>query len=626
VSEADDARRYRLFAEHAKDALAELGLDGTILYASANHLDVVGVAAAELEGRPVAAWLHPDDREIVAAELARAIEAGAESTVSYRFRHADGRWVWLETNGRSVRGPDGAPRVVTVTRDISPRRRAEAAFREPRARLAGVLESALDGVFVYRALRDDDGRIVDYECLLANPAAARTVGQPREAIEGTHLLETEPELRGSAILERLVQVTETGRPDMREGPFQSAHVRGHFRVAIVRVGDGVAATFSDVSERVRLEKELQRAHKLEAVGRLASGIAHDFNNLLTAINGYAEVLLGRIADEDPLRDDLAEIRRAGERAAALTSRLLAFGRRPAGEPSALVEPNEVVAEMAMLLRRLLGEEVELVTRIDPKAGAVRAEVGQLEQVLLNLVLNARDALPGGGRIEIETGRAAAADDAVGGELLVLRVSDDGLGMDASVSARIFEPFFTTKEPGLGHGLGLSTVYGIVQQCGGRIEARSEPGAGTEFLVYLPRSADAAAPAAAPPPPVELRGSGRLLLVEDDASIRRLAGHVLRRQGFDVLEAADGVEALDLLSKDDAPVRLLVTDVVMPHMDGPALAAELRRRQPALPVLFFSGYHERELWSRGAPAQASTFLTKPFSPARLLHEVQRLLDA
>jgi len=388
----------------------------------------------------------------------------------------------------------------------------------------------------------------------------------------------------------------------------------------------------DMTERRHLEDQLRQAQKMEAVGQLAGGIAHDFNNLLTAILGSTQLLLHATPPGDGRREDIEEIKNAGLRAAELTRQLLAFSRRQVLAPKVL-DMNAVVSQMDKMLRRLIGEDVELVTQLARDLGPVSADPGQLEQVLLNLAVNARDAMPRGGRLTIETANVVLTEEyserhhrLPPGQYVLLAVSDTGVGMDEATQKHLFEPFFTTKEVGKGTGLGLATVYGIVKQSGGYIWVYSEPGHGTTVKVYLPRVPGAAEPlpvAAATP---ELRrGSEIVLLVEDAAPVRSLARKSLESYGYTVLEAADGPAALDLAARHPRGIDILVTDVVMPGMSGRELAERLAPARPAMRVLYTSGYTDDAMVRQGVLRAGVACLQKPFVPETLARKVREVLD-
>ncbi|HYT03775.1 MAG TPA: response regulator [Gemmatimonadales bacterium] len=388
----------------------------------------------------------------------------------------------------------------------------------------------------------------------------------------------------------------------------------------------------DVSEQRRLQQQLVQAQKMEAVGRLAGGVAHDFNNLLTVIISYSDLVLADLPRDDPKWDDIDQIRKAGEAAAALTSQLLAFSRQQVLQPRVL-DMNAVVATTQKLLERLIGEDVKLVTVLAPDLGKVKVDPGQLEQVIMNLAVNARDAMPNGGRLTIETANVEMDEAYVrghplarSGRYVMLAVSDTGIGMDEATKARIFEPFFTTKEPGKGTGLGLATVYGIVQQSGGFLWVYSEPGHGTSFKTYFPQLDEAAASGAARPVALPVpRGRETVLLVEDAAAVRAVTRAVLERQGYTVLEAPNGEAALRLGAKHRGPIHLLLTDVVMPELSGRQLAEQLAALRPAMRVLYTSGYTDDAVFRHGVLEAGIAYLQKPFTPDALARKVREVLD-
>ena len=391
---------------------------------------------------------------------------------------------------------------------------------------------------------------------------------------------------------------------------------------------------NDVTEKHALEAQFRQAQKMEAVGRLAGGVAHDFNNLLSVILTYSQTLPRQLPEGSPAIEDLREIQRAGERAAALTKQLLAFSRQQQLAEPRIVCLNDVLTGLEKMLRRLIGEDVELAMRLGTGLGSIRADPGQLDQLVMNLVVNSRDAMPTGGRLILETAdvdldelHARAHLGVQPGPHVMLAVSDSGVGMDRDTQARIFEPFFTTKGPGKGTGLGLSTVFGIVQQSSGSIWVYSEPGQGTTFKIYFPRAVGPgeAAGVAAPAPAEGLRGTETVLLVEDDDQVRAVARAILVQGGYRVLEAKDGVEALQLCAGAEEPIDLLVTDVVMPQMSGPELAQRLSSIRPAMQLLFVSGYTGEAVANHGILGTAVAFLQKPLTPERLLRKVHELLS-
>ena len=401
----------------------------------------------------------------------------------------------------------------------------------------------------------------------------------------------------------------------------------------------VADTISQGIERKRAEEalgmteeQLRQSQKLEAVGQLAGGIAHDFNNLLTVINGYSDLSMKKLEAADPMRLNLQEIKKAGDRAATLTRQLLAFSRKQVLQPKVL-DLNLIITELEKMLRRLIGEDIDLRTAFDPQLGSIKADPGQIGQVLMNLAVNARDAMPNGGKLTIETRNVRLSEEyashhvgVVAGSYVLLAVSDNGCGMDEQTCKHIFEPFFTTKETGKGTGLGLSTVYGIVKQSGGNVWAYSEVGQGTTFKVYLPR-VNEGADEYRPGPEIEfdLKGSETILLAEDEEMVRKLAREILVTYGYKVLEAASGGTALLLCEEHNAAIDLLLTDVVMPEMSGRKLADRLADLRPEMKVLYMSGYADNAIVHQGVLEEGTNFIQKPFSPDALAGKVRKVLD-
>ena len=385
---------------------------------------------------------------------------------------------------------------------------------------------------------------------------------------------------------------------------------------------------TDITQRKQIEEQLRHSQKMEAIGQLAGGVAHDFNNLLTAINGYADLALARGVHDEAVVEDLEEILKAGERAATLTRQLLAFSRKQVIQPRVL-DLNALVRNLMKMVRRLIGEHIGLQLRLDPELGNIDADPTQIEQVIVNLAVNARDAVAGGGRVLLETRNetlthGSAVVDALPGEYVVMQVRDSGRGMTAETAARIFEPFFTTKERGKGTGLGLATVYGIVRQNKGYVEVRSEPGQGAEFTIYLPRSGkkvDSALSA----PTTSPYGTETVLLVEDEGLVRTLASRSLRSYGYTVIEATSAADALRATADLDGRLDLVVTDVVMPGMSGQELAQRLVSSRPQAKVLFVSGYPDDLIREHGVIEPGIAFLQKPFSPEALSRRVRQMLD-
>ena len=394
----------------------------------------------------------------------------------------------------------------------------------------------------------------------------------------------------------------------------------------------MAGTVQDITEQRHLESQLRQAQKMESIGRLAGGVAHDFNNLLTVINGYSDLTLDRMPKNDPLRSHVISVRKAGERATALTQQLLAFSRRQVLQPRVL-DLNSVVAESESILLRLIEENIRFVTVLAPKLGLVYVDPSQMSQILLNLVVNARDAMPGGGLLRVETANVKllepeeeSSGDLRPGDFVMLEVSDSGIGMDEETRRHLFEPFFTTKGPGKGTGLGLATVYGIVKQSGGHIRVESAPHMGTTIRICLPRAeAEQADEPTAAAPSHSRRCSGTVLLVEDQENVRRYVTLVLEGLGYRVLEADGGTQAMSLAEAHEGPIELLLSDVIMPGMTGPMLAEQMKRRYPDLRILYMSGYTD-EVAGRHVPGEGGAYIQKPFGAEALAQKVREVLGS
>jgi PAS domain S-box-containing protein len=559
----------------------------------------------------------------------------------YRYRARDGRYLDVLDRGRVVCDAAGrAERVVGSMADVSERKRAEAVLREREARYRAVLESAMDAFVAM----DREGRVIEF-----NPAAERMFGRAREAVLGQDLAELiiPPSFR-DAHRRGLARYLATGAVSLLGGRVEVSALRADgtefpAELTVTRAGPDDPPIFNayirDLSDRKRaeaarasLEMQLQQAQKMEAVGRLAGGVAHDFNNLLTVITGRAYMLLSRLKAGEPMHRDVELIQKTAQRAVALTSQLLAFSRKQVVQPRVL-ELAPLVADLVPMLQRMIGEDIELaVVDPGPGAGRVKVDPGQMQQVLMNLVVNARDAMPGGGRIGI-TIRDVQVDEAAAlhqsnlppGPYVALAVSDTGTGMSAETASHIFEPFFTTKEQGKGTGLGLSTVYGIVEQSRGHIAVESALGRGTTFTIHLPRVAEAVAAGPTAEAGRRLRTTARtVLVVDDEPEVLELASEILKRVGYSVLEAPDGAAALEMVQRHEGDIHLLVTDMVMPGLSGRDLAERVRALRKTLPVLYISGYVQDASARAALASERSAFVAKPFTPELLTDRVRELL--
>jgi len=510
------------------------------------------------------------------------------------------------------------------------RRTVEAELAASQRRFRSLIENATDLITILA-----DGGTIEY----ASPAYERATGSSAESLLGTSMLDRVHADDADALRRAIADCGKTGIVG-RPVKLRLRGEDGDWRTFLGTVRDlrddpaidGVVLNAHDVTEREVLEAQLRHAQKMEAVGQLAGGVAHDFNNLLTVITSYSGMLLAELHDQEELRSDVAEIELAAVRAAALTRQLLAFSRRQVLQPQYL-DLNQVVQDLEKLLRRLIREDIELVTRLTPDYVPVYADLGQLEQVIVNLVVNARDAMPDGGHIEIATAaveldEAFTASDApiTPGPHVLLTVSDDGCGMDEATLARVYEPFFTTKAGGRGTGLGLATVRTIIQRSAGHIWCYSEPQRGTTFKIYLPSAVEAPTQAAVSEPASRpVRGTETILLVEDEDHVRTVAGRILRRNGYTVLEARTGPEALRLWREHSRTIDLVVTDMVMPDMGGRELSHHVRSERPGIPLLFMSGYTEDGAFQRGVLEPGESYLEKPFGEETLTRMVRRALS-
>jgi two-component system cell cycle sensor histidine kinase/response regulator CckA len=528
--------------------------------------------------------------------------------------------------GRLARLVHVVERELREARERAARREAEAALRESERRYRRIIETTNEGVWIVDA---------ESKTTFVNPRMASMLGTDPKAMLGASIFDfVQDQVTVKALRQHEPHAAKHGEIKLERKDGQVTWALLDTTPIIDGSGqyEGALVMAMDVSSRKRLEEQLRQAQKMEAVGSLAGGIAHDFNNLLSVILSGTSLILEGLKPGDPIIGELEEVRKAGERAGALTRQLLAFSRQQLLEPRTL-DLNQIVVGLDKMLRRLMGEDVELSLLLSHMLGKIQADPGQIEQIIMNLVVNARDAMPEGGKITIETGNCqlTAAYTALHlgvtpGDYVMLAITDTGIGMDAETRNRIFEPFFTTKEKGRGTGLGLSTVFGIVQQSGGHIWVYSEPGKGTTFKVYFPRKDGAVdAPATMPPSPLTLRGVETILLVEDEEQVRAISRTILRRYGYNVLEAQNGGEAFLICERYTAKIHLLVTDVVMPRMSGRQLAERLAPMRPDMRVLYVSGYTENSVVHHGVLDAGIAFLQKPITPDALLRKVREVLE-
>jgi two-component system cell cycle sensor histidine kinase/response regulator CckA len=610
------------------DGIRELGVflidaDRRVCTWNAGAERIYGYNREEVLGKPLDMFYPAEDLTVVENELRKAIETGSCESQGWRLRKGGERF-WADAVTSAIRNESNAVIGFSrVTRDNTDSRRTEMLLRS-------VLDNTLDGIISI----DMRGNIRSF-----NRAAERIFGYTADEVRGKNVKILMPEPYHSEHDGYLDNYLRTGQ----------AKIIGIGREVVGRRKDG--STFPmdlavsefyldqsryftgivrDITRQKMLENQLRQAQKMEAVGQLAGGVAHDFNNLLTVVTGYSELIHAGLRPSDPMRAFAEHIIHAANRGASLTAQLLAFSRQSVLEPK-IVDLNKIITETGNMLRRLIGEDIRLAHRLDPDIRRVRVDPGQLAQVIMNLALNARDAMPQGGCLTIETRNAELDADYVSthpyakpGQYVMLAISDTGVGMPPEVKSRLFEPFFTTKGVGKGTGLGLATVYGIIKQSEGLIEVYSELHIGTTFKVYLPALPDGSA-AGGEQPARTPTGNETLLLVEDEAAVRDIALLALTAQGYRVLAASSAKEALDIAKQHGDAIDMLVTDVVMPEVSGRQLADALRANYPRMKVLYLSGYTDDAVVRHGILQAEVAFLQKPFSPATLARKVRQVLD-
>jgi PAS domain S-box-containing protein len=618
--------RYRRLFEAAKDGILILDAEtAEIVDVNPFLCDLLDIPRGEILGCKL--WELGPFKDVLASKL-NFRKLQRTEYIRYEdlpLETAKGRKIAVEFVS-NVYEVDGGKVIQCNVRDITERAQAAAV----RAMLTRAVEQAGESIVI----TDAQGAIV-----YVNPAFERVSGWTREEALGQNPRILKSGQQDDALYREMWQALGggtvwTGRlvNRRRDGTlFEEEATISPVRDNAGRIVNYVAVK-RDVTHETRLEQKLFQAQKMEAVGRLAGGVAHDFNNLLGVITGYGEIVHKQMAPEDPLKGKMAQILKAAERAAGLTRQLLAFGRKQVLKPR-ILDLSALVSEMDEMLRRVLGEDISLATVREPRLGNVRADPGQIEQILMNLAVNARDAMPEGGRITIEARNAdldatyaAAHVPTQPGRYVMLSVTDTGSGMDEATQARIFEPFFSTKDVGRGTGLGLSTVYGIVKQSEGYIWVYSEVGVGTTFKIYLPR-VDEEAPQAREEGPAPLRrGVETVLLVEDEADLREVLRETLEASGYSVLVARDGAESVQIAGEHPGPIQIMVTDVIMPGATGPKIAEIVAKTRPEMKVLYISGYSDESVTRHGLIAPGTAFLGKPFGPDLLLRRVRESLDA
>ncbi|MFN0165743.1 MAG: PAS domain S-box protein [Bryobacteraceae bacterium] len=622
--------RFRSLIENASDLIVILDEAGCVQYASPSVERILDVRAEEIFGKTAFEFIHPDDRDWVRETFSFQLEHGSSAPQRFdcRMRRRDGSWRVMEAIGRNLLEDAAVRGYVCNLRDITDRKKAQDDLRQANETLRTLIQTSPLAIIAF-----DRGSMITKW----NSAAERMFGWNEDEV-----LATRPPFIPEDRVEEAGELFNT----LAQGrSFAVSTIRQRRDGSLVPVSisaapihgpsgtfAGAVAILTDETERRRLEDQLRQAQKMEAVGQLAGGIAHDFNNLLTVITGYDQLLLSCLDNQDRPGIYAREIMQAAERASSLTRQLLAFSRRQNAQPR-FVDLNALIANMAPMLSRLAGDSVEITHCLADDTATIHADPVQIEQIVLNLVVNARDAMPSGGRLTIETrnvilsaGYSRAHVSATPGPHVLLAVTDTGVGMDAETRERVFEPFFTTKELGKGTGLGLSTVYGIVQQNHGQIWVYSEPGVGSSFKVYLPAVAAPAPPSAVEEPMPFTGGDEAILLVENDPNLRELVGQLLSTLGYQVIAVRDAMEAEAVCSDASILIHLLVTDLVLPDVGGRDLVERLMALRPGLRTLYMSGYPDEAVIHNGLIERGAPFLQKPFSQEALGAKVREVLDA
>ncbi len=616
--------KYRNVVERASDGILIIQ-DDKVIYVNGRLAKMAGTSVEELLGAPFTRFIHPADAQKVQDLYQRRVSGEAVPPV-YEATLVDrsNRPILVEINA-GLTTFAGRPADLVFIRDISERTKFEA----ERLRLAMAVEQTADAVVI-----TDTRGIIMY----VNPAFERITGYLRGEVSGQNPRILKSGKQSASVYQSMWESLSQG--EVWRGRFQNRRKDGSLFTCdtiITPIRDekgGIINYVSvqrDVTRELQMEEQYLQAQKMESIGRLAGGIAHDFNNIMTAILGFGSMILDQLGDNHPLRHAMEQIVSAGERATNLTRQLLTFSRKQMVEVR-ILDVNAVIVEMNQLLRRALGEDIELVSLLDDDSSTIKADAGLLQQVIMNLAINARDAMPRGGQLVIHTGRAQLDEkfcrsrvNVKPGDYVLLALRDSGTGMPKDVLDHLFEPFFTTKPKGKGTGLGLATVYGIVKQCNGHIEVESEPGVGTEVKIWFPR---VETPSDGVPVEIEEKiqsGTETILVVEDEEIVRDLTTRILKSLGYNVLQACHGKEALSLLDQYKDPIHLVLTDVVMPHMGGPEMVERLLQIRPDVKVLYTSGFTESTVVERGVAVGNLRLIQKPYTREILAQKVRQALD-
>ncbi len=626
----ESEKRYRGVVEDQTDLICRFRPDGTLVFVNQAYCRFHGKTREQLIGANFFSSLPKQDREIPLQQFAQLTQAEPMQAFDSKLLLGNGHLLWQQCTVRALFDENGRiTEFQAVMQDITRRKESEEALRLGEERFRAILDSMVDGVIVL----DQDGCVT-----LFNPAAERIFLRQAEQILHQPVQSLFAPDDWPKYNDYLARHLEQNPPKVIEvNALRAGGALLPIDLAISEITRGgvmmLIVIVRDISERKRLEEQYRQSQKMEAVGRLAGGIAHDFNNLMQAILGYSNLLDRRLGPGDPNHQTVEHIQKSLAHASSLTRQLLAFSRKQVLKPK-LLALNSVVTEMTHLLQRLLGETIQLKLKLAEPSSCIRADPGQMEQLILNLAINARDAMPQGGILSIETSHVTLAEPKTfssgylpQGSYALLSISDNGSGMSPEAQAHLFEPFFTTKDSGKGTGLGLSNVYGVVKQSGGEITVTTAPGHGAAFHIYLPRFEGRPGEEEAPhPPPAAVGGPETVLLVEDEELVRMMLMEVLKSCGYTVLDARHGADALALAGQFREPIQLLVTDVTMPGFSGLELARRLGEKRPSMRVLFISGYSDQDAAQWGKLNQPFQFLQKPFHPDVFLEKVRQILDS
>jgi len=628
----DSEERFKSLFNYAGFGIMMLDPQGRIIQSNPASQRILGHSAAFPAEITINKFVKPEELEAFQSIQHEMIKNKRDIYKAEKALHKlDGSSIWVDLTLSPVRNDSGeVVFIIAMLDDMTQRKKAEEALQRSEEKYRNFFEEDLTGDYISTA----DGRI-----LICNMAFCRIFGfESMEEAKSTNLIKLYPDPMQR--LNLLAEIQKKRRMENHELKLQSCRGEARYLMAnLIGIFDsqnyltGIKGYLYDISEHKKIEAQFRQAQKMEAVGRLAGGVAHDFNNLLSVINGYSHLLLERVSPDDPLRHQIEMIQKAGQRAESLTRQLLAFSRRQVMQTKNL-NLNDLVNDIEKLLNRVIGEDIQLLTRVSPNLKLINADPSQMEQVIMNLVLNARDAMPDGGVLTIETSNIILNENYIRrhplmqpGSYVMLAVSDTGTGMSQEIQANLFEPFFTTKPSGKGTGLGLSTVYGIVKQSGGFIWVYSEVAKGTTFKIYLPVvDGDKTEIQNFAAEKTTMVGSETILIAEDDRDVRDLIESLLNDHGYSTLAATNGDEALKIASTHPVPIHLMITDVVMPNLNGSDVARKLTATRPAMKVLYVSGYTDDAIVHHGILDKDVHFLQKPFNTVELLRRVRQILDA